>query len=691
MSAETQRESVNKVIVDTGNILVNDDIRGKIYNTSTDELIGSVSWTLKNAVTNVPSDSTNHTERLQLTSRFKSKAKYVNETTKINCKLFSFDNTSCCVLHEAVNAVFRSLECNQIDQLIVCPSFEEKIKREQNDDTNQIVHPGIMKVWKCAEKMVNEDKVKSLGVSDFDLAPLQYLLAHSQIKPSLNQISNHLCCSIPAELSNFASEKSIHLLTHNDKKVLLDTSDLKVLCSYLERYLEENYSISTSLPATVEWIIRYTVQTTSTAVVDIKGYIVSFKRKVVSHASKQQSASDEAPSWLALQRERGVFVRTLSKRSLGDVMEKVKNKIFGSRKQSNSNSANNQQQVNQMSASGSQYNPYASLQGYNWGTLPASSLYKQGNGYNPTMPQYSPSSMLGASFDTSSLSALTNGMSQNSPINSPSQQSQHSGLLSSASQLISQYLSPSASSGTASSGSNGGQSFMSGYNYGTPQSAQSQVAQSSQGSQGQQAPAISSSYNDFSQMLDSMVAASGVGQRGQPSIQQFLSPSVPSGNSMSLSTGGLMTADHDMSSSNMVPTYMSSTSSQGAQQSSGPSAVGVLPQQQQAAAIANNQQAQQKSSMVSLAEQLAPGAQYNKLISFPFSLGPSDDKDGRLRLHIPYMKQHVKRMSSSADTQPIVASVPSQQQPQQQSQQQQSSPIQQQTSNTSGLSNKTTV
>lgn len=227
----------------------------------------------------------------------------------------------------------------------------------------------------------------------------------------------------------------------------------------------------------------------------------------------------------------------------------------------------------------------------------------------------------------------------NSGSSSPAQASPSNGggLLSSASHLIAQYLSPSSSSSSSSgSASLSGSPAVSSSSMGGQQQQQSAMQQPVMSAQ------QASQYNEFASILDSMVAQTGVGaqqrqpmgsgQYGQqmhpqqmqtqnlyqasngPQQQQPQQQQQPGGSMMMMSSG----ADQDMSGSSNIQSYLPA---------------------------ATQQQANQKSSMVSLAEQLAPGSQFNKLVSFPFSLSNNDDpsKEGRYKLHIPFLNSHVKR------------------------------------------------
>lgn len=76
-------------------------------------------------------------------------------------------------------------------------SFEESLKRLQTDylDAFLIHWPGqnkerMISTWKALEKLYEAGKVKSIGVCNFEIHQLEYLIAHCKIKPMINQIEH---------------------------------------------------------------------------------------------------------------------------------------------------------------------------------------------------------------------------------------------------------------------------------------------------------------------------------------------------------------------------------------------------------------------------------------------------------------------------------------------------------------------
>ncbi|MEK4534720.1 MULTISPECIES: aldo/keto reductase [Peribacillus] len=75
-------------------------------------------------------------------------------------------------------------------------AFDDSLKRLGLEylDLYLIHWPGkdkYLETWKALEKLYNEGKVKSIGVSNFHVHHLEKLLANSEIKPVVNQIELH--------------------------------------------------------------------------------------------------------------------------------------------------------------------------------------------------------------------------------------------------------------------------------------------------------------------------------------------------------------------------------------------------------------------------------------------------------------------------------------------------------------------
>ena len=129
------------------------------------------------------------------------------QSVKIIAKVFTFNNAmnNCSVFNEVVNVVMDHLDVSSIDSLILSiPSHKSNI---------EMIKPH----WKCAEQLVVNGQASTLGISNLNTEQLIELYEWAQfVKPSTNQINFDTCCLIPPEMSSYAKDHNIQLLTHND-------------------------------------------------------------------------------------------------------------------------------------------------------------------------------------------------------------------------------------------------------------------------------------------------------------------------------------------------------------------------------------------------------------------------------------------------------------------------------------------
>ncbi|MGH0132808.1 UNVERIFIED_CONTAM: hypothetical protein FKN15_050672 [Acipenser sinensis] len=73
--------------------------------------------------------------------------------------------------------------------------------------------------WEELENLLQCHKIAAIGTSDLDKPLLEQLYMWAQVKPSSNQVNLASCCVMPPDLTAFAKEYDIQLLTHNDSNV----------------------------------------------------------------------------------------------------------------------------------------------------------------------------------------------------------------------------------------------------------------------------------------------------------------------------------------------------------------------------------------------------------------------------------------------------------------------------------------
>jgi glutamate--cysteine ligase regulatory subunit len=179
---------------------------------------------------------------------------------KVSVKIFTYSE-SCSIFTDALHTTMQSLGVEAIDSLTLClPPSRSKGSIEE-----------MKSIWTCAVGNVSAGRIKDLGVSDLNAEQLKELYAWAEdIKPTTNQVNLDACCVIPPELNDFAKDKRIRLLTHNDPRDILPQNHLILLLKEANFPDPESWSVL--------WAARYSVLVTGNGVIEAKGYIVSLLR-----------------------------------------------------------------------------------------------------------------------------------------------------------------------------------------------------------------------------------------------------------------------------------------------------------------------------------------------------------------------------------------------------------------------------
>lgn len=106
---------------------------------------------------------------------FCEKSGVPREEIFVTSKLWDADHDKA---EQAINDSLQKLQLSYIDlYLIHSPGNMGEEKR--------------LEAWKAMEEAVDAGKIKSIGVSNFDVEELDHLLANCRIKPAVNQIESH--------------------------------------------------------------------------------------------------------------------------------------------------------------------------------------------------------------------------------------------------------------------------------------------------------------------------------------------------------------------------------------------------------------------------------------------------------------------------------------------------------------------
>ncbi|XP_053550013.1 glutamate--cysteine ligase regulatory subunit [Bombina bombina] len=186
------------------------------------------------------------------------------EEMRVSAKLFVL-GSGISSIRRAVDMACSTLGVTQLDSVIIAPPPLE--------DGTSLSLEHLQPYWRELESLVQDKKVVAIGTSDLDKPVLEQLYLWAQVKPNSNQVNLASCCIMPPDLTAFAKEFDIQLLTHNDPKELLSEESFQ---EALTEGIQECQAVEWS-PA---WFLRYSVIVKTRGIIKSKGYILQAKRNV---------------------------------------------------------------------------------------------------------------------------------------------------------------------------------------------------------------------------------------------------------------------------------------------------------------------------------------------------------------------------------------------------------------------------
>lgn len=259
--------SVRSLTIHTGNIIHWNELKRKTTQTATDELIESLGETLSSWAANADGHMLQGLSSLDcINSKFVDPvSSQARKELKVTVKILlcQLDPEG---LQEAVIKVLDELQVEFLESVVVAfPS--------PPSGALELHH--VQPLWIVLENCVHAGQVVTIGVSDLDTELLIALYNWATVKPSTNQVNLASCCVMPPEMTAFAMEHDIQLLTHNDPKDILPVE----LCNTLLRSKAGFADADAWAPL---WIARYSVLVKCRGVVQNKGFLACLKRLVLA-------------------------------------------------------------------------------------------------------------------------------------------------------------------------------------------------------------------------------------------------------------------------------------------------------------------------------------------------------------------------------------------------------------------------
>jgi len=191
---------------------------------------------------------------------------------KVTVKLF-LTNFGDAGLRAGLEAAMAKIDTDHVETLFVAVPVNamEVIGVGSGSNPEQAeAQAEMMSLWQGVEQVIKEGMVETGGICDLTPPVFINLYDAAVRKPDSVQINLKSCCVVPEELSTFAKEHKVTLLTHSDPTELLSQDTLRsVLYPSLGREAG-HYS--------VDWVVRYQVHYKDRGVLLEKRYLVKLTK-----------------------------------------------------------------------------------------------------------------------------------------------------------------------------------------------------------------------------------------------------------------------------------------------------------------------------------------------------------------------------------------------------------------------------
>lgn len=127
-------------------------------------------------------------------------------TTKIPPEVKTYEGAKACI----ENSIER-LDIGVIDQVLI---HSPKPWRELLVGSPKPYFDENLAVWKAMEEAVEEGKIRSIGVSNFEIADLENILKNGKIKPAVNQVEVHIGLT-PRDIMKYCEKHDILIMAYS--------------------------------------------------------------------------------------------------------------------------------------------------------------------------------------------------------------------------------------------------------------------------------------------------------------------------------------------------------------------------------------------------------------------------------------------------------------------------------------------
>ncbi|KAK9519276.1 hypothetical protein VZT92_022017 [Zoarces viviparus] len=248
----------------TGNLVNRSRLKKKCPSSPSEELQDCIQATLSDwsSTTKPPSKDFPDTLDCSIPRATDAITPEERDELRVSVKLFLCESVKSSI-RDAVEMVSKALAVSQLDSVIIAPPWP------LDSDSQSLAH--LQPAWEELEALVRSQQIAAIGTSDLDKDLLEQLYNWAQVKPSSNQFNLASCCVMPPDLTAFAKEFDIQLLTHNDPKELMSAA------TFQEAVQEGTQDLNIA-DWRLEWVLRYSIIVKSRGIIKAKGYLVSARK-----------------------------------------------------------------------------------------------------------------------------------------------------------------------------------------------------------------------------------------------------------------------------------------------------------------------------------------------------------------------------------------------------------------------------
>ncbi|CAH1785864.1 unnamed protein product [Owenia fusiformis] len=256
--------NVGSILINTGNIVNWNRLKRKPSRQSKDELVECLNVSISDWIVGIDKTEAQYMNDLEIISKRVEAEKLTpeeREQLKITVKIFmgSLDPTA---LSDAVSRAMSDLGTTFIETVLV--SFPEKLGEDLES---------IKPLWNRLEDFHADDTVYGIGVCDMSKDLLEQLYDWAKVKPCINQVNLESCCVMPPELTEYAKENDVQLLTHNDPREILSIETLQDVIR--GQTTEDDAQLWQP-----SWVLRYSAMVKCRGIIKTKGYITKATRDI---------------------------------------------------------------------------------------------------------------------------------------------------------------------------------------------------------------------------------------------------------------------------------------------------------------------------------------------------------------------------------------------------------------------------